>query len=157
MTQDTNKLSEDVSDIDIRQIMELIPHRYPMLMVDRVVDVIPFESATGIKNVSMNESYFQGHFPRHPIFPGVLLIESMAQTACILVVKSLGKEVMGRLVYFMMIDSARFRKPVVPGDSVIIKVNKLNQHKNVWKFHGEALVEDVLCAEANYAAMILDE
>ena len=108
--------------IDIERIMRLIPHRYPFLMIDRVIDVKPNTSATGIKNVSINEPHFQGHFPQKPVMPGVLIIEAMAQTAGVLVVHSLGAEAEGKLVYFMTIDNARFRRPVVPGDQLHIHV-----------------------------------
>lgn len=143
--------------IEIDRIRQMIPHRFPMLMIDRVVDVVVNERATGIKNVSVNEPYFQGHFPADPVMPGVLIIEAMAQTAAVLVVATLGAEKEGRLVYFMTIDSARFRKPVVPGDTVKINVVKQRNRGNVWKFRGEATVEGVLVAEATYAAMIRDD
>lgn len=146
-----------VAELDITQVMRMIPHRYPMLMVDRVVDLVPNVSAVGIKNISINEQYFQGHFPQRPVMPGVLIIESMAQTAAVLVVATLGASAEGKLVYFMTIDDARFRKPLTPGDTVHIHVTKLRQRGNVWKFRGEARVKDLLCAEATYAAMILDE
>jgi 3-hydroxyacyl-[acyl-carrier-protein] dehydratase len=142
--------------LDIGRIMEMIPHRYPMLMIDRVVDVVADRSAVGIKNVSINEPFFQGHFPSHPVMPGVLIIESMAQTAAVLVVQTLGKEAEGKLVYFMTIDEARFRRPVGPGDTVHVHVEKQRSRGNVWKFRGEAKVNGTLCAEAIYSAMILD-
>ncbi len=144
-------------DIDIVRVMEMIPHRYPMLMIDRVINIVPNVSAIGLKNVSINESLFQGHFPKRPVMPGVLIIEAMAQTAAVLVVQTLGKEAEGKLVYFMTIDEARFRKPVTPGDTLHIHVTKLQQRRNVWRFRGEAKVNGTLCAEATYAAMILDE
>ena len=140
--------------LTIDRIQEMIPHRYPMLMIDRVVDVVRGERATGIKNVTINEFYFQGHFPAEPVMPGVLIIEAMAQTAAVLVVATLGAEKEGRLVYFMTIDEARFRKPVVPGDTVFIHVVKQQRRTSVWKFRAEAKVQDVLVAEATYAAMI---
>ncbi len=142
--------------IDIAGIMARIPHRYPMLLIDRIIDVVPGESCTGIKNVSANEPCFQGHFPGHPIMPGVLIIEAMAQTSATLVVDSLnnvGSD--SHIVYFMTIESARFRKPVVPGDQLHIKVTKDRQRGNVWKFKGEAYVGDSLCAEAIYTAMLV--
>ena len=142
--------------LDIARIMEAIPHRYPFLLVDRVVDFIPGVSATGIKNVSINEGIFQGHFPRHPVFPGVMIIESMAQTAGVLVVETLGASARGKLVYFMSIEGAKFRKPVVPGDQMRVHVTKERQRGNVWKFSAEAKVDGVVVAEATYAAMILD-
>jgi 3-hydroxyacyl-[acyl-carrier-protein] dehydratase len=143
--------------IEIDRIKQMIPHRYPMLMIDRIIDVIPNVRATGIKNVTINEPFFQGHFPSFPVMPGVLIIEAMAQTAGVLVVGSLGPEKEGRLVYFMSIDSARFRKPVVPGNTIHIHVEKLRNRGNVWKFKGEAKVDGVLVAEATYAAMIRDQ
>ncbi len=142
--------------LDTARITQMIPHRYPFLMIDRVVDVIPYTSATGIKNVSINEPHFQGHFPQRPVMPGVLIVEAMAQTAGVLVVHSLGPEAEGKLVYFMTIDNARFRRPVVPGDQLHIHVVKERNRANVWKFKGEAKVGDVLVAEATYSAMILD-
>lgn len=145
-----------IEEIDIQRIMELIPHRYPMLMIDRVVEVVPFESAVGIKNVSANEGYFQGHFPERPVMPGVLIIESMAQTAAVLVVHSLGQAAYGKLVYFMSIDDARFRRPVTPGDVLRIPVKRQQHRRNVWKFYAEARVGDRVHAEASFAAMIMD-
>ena len=146
-----------IAEIDIMRVMELIPHRYPMLMIDKVVDIVPNHSAVGIKCVSINEAYFQGHFPRKPVMPGVLIIESMAQTAGVLVVQTLGDAAAGKLVYFMSVDSARFRRPVTPGDTLRIHVNKLQHRRNVWKFSAEAKVDGRLCAEATYAAMIMDD
>lgn len=146
-----------VSRIDINRVMEMIPHRYPMLMIDRVINLMPGQSATGIKNVSINEGFFQGHFPTRPVMPGVLIIEAMAQTAAVLVVHTLGKDAEGKLVYFMSIDGARFRKPVGPGDQVHIHVAKERNRGSVWRFTCEAKVDDVLVAEATIAAMILDE
>ena len=142
--------------IDIGRIMEMIPHRYPFLMIDRVVDVVPDASAVGIKNVTINEPFFQGHFPEHPVMPGVLIVEAMAQTAAVLVVRTMGEQSEGKLVYFMSIDQARFRKPVGPGDSLHIRVEKQRNRANVWKFKGEARVGETLMAEATFAAMIVD-
>ena len=153
---DAAATSESGYDLDILRIMDMIPHRYPMLMIDRLVDVVPGISAVGIKNVSINEPFFQGHFPKQPVMPGVMIIESMAQTAAALVVESLGGNAEGKLVYFMSVDSARFRRKVVPGDQLHIQVTKMHHRKNVWKFHGEAKVDGRLCAEATYAAMIAD-
>ena len=145
-----------VPPIDIRQIMDMIPHRYPFLMVDRVIDYVPNESAVGLKNVTINEPFFQGHFPGVPVMPGVLMIESMAQTAAILVVQSQNLAKQGKLVYFMTIDNTKFRKPVGPGDALHIHVTTIKQRGPVWKFKGEAKVEGVLVAEAEFSAMIVD-
>jgi len=142
--------------IDINRIMKMIPHRYPILLVDRLLEFVPGESAVGLKNVTMNEPHFQGHFPSFPVMPGVLIVEAMAQTSAILVVQTLGAEAEGKLVYFMSIDTAKFRKPVTPGDSMHIRVTKIQNRKTVWKFKGEATVDGVLCAEAEFSAMIVD-
>ena len=136
--------------------MEMIPHRYPFLMIDRVDDLVPDASATGIKNISIGEPYFQGHFPDHPVMPGVLIIEAMAQTAAVLVVATLGSESEGKLVYFMAIDSARFRNPVGPGDTLRVHVTKQANRGNVWKFVGQAKSGDVVVADATFSAMIMD-
>lgn len=145
-----------VAEIDIQRIMQMIPHRYPFLLIDRVVDVVVGESAVGIKNVSINEGYFQGHFPQHPVMPGVLMIEAMAQTAAVLVVHTLGPESEGKLVYFMSVDNARFRHPVFPGDQLHVKVTRKQNRGSVWKFDGSAIVAGKLMAEATFAAMIRD-
>jgi 3-hydroxyacyl-[acyl-carrier-protein] dehydratase len=145
-----------VAEIDITRVMQMIPHRYPMLMIDRVIDIVPDVRATGVKNISINEQYFQGHFPQRPVMPGVLIIESMAQTAAVLVVQTLGAAAEGKLVYFMTVDDARFRRPLTPGDTAYIHVVKQRKRGNVWKFRGEAKVGDTLCAEATFSAMILD-
>jgi 3-hydroxyacyl-[acyl-carrier-protein] dehydratase len=142
--------------LDIMKVMEKIPHRYPMLLVDRVQDMVLNESAVGIKNVTINEPFFQGHFPTRPIMPGVLIIESMAQTAAVLVVHSLGKAAEGKLVYFMTISDARFRRPVEPGDTLHIHVSRQQSRGNVWRFSGKAKIGDTLAAEASFAAMIMD-
>jgi 3-hydroxyacyl-[acyl-carrier-protein] dehydratase len=142
---------------EISQLMQLLPHRYPMLLVDRVHDLNPGTSATGIKNVSINEQFFQGHFPAQPVMPGVLLVEAMAQTAAVVVISGLDSTSEGKLVYFMSIDGARFRKPVTPGDQVCLHVEKIQNRRNVWKFKGEAKVDGTLVAEATYTAMIVDE
>ena len=154
---DTTQPGGVVAEIDIQRIMEMIPHRYPFLFIDRVVDVVAGERAVGIKNVSINEPCFQGHFPRHPVLPGVLIIEAMAQTAAVLVVHSLGAESEGKLVYFMSVDNARFRHPVFPGDQLHVRVERKQNRGNVWKFEGRAKVGANLMAEAVFAAMILDD
>ncbi len=144
----------EMVNVDIQRIMEMIPHRYPFLLIDKVVDIAIDDSAVGIKNVTMNEPQFTGHFPQQPIMPGVLIIESMAQTAAILVVQTLGEDAEGKLVYFMSIDNARFRKPVVPGDVMHIHVKKKQSRGPVWKFESEVRVNDQVVAEATIAAMI---
>jgi 3-hydroxyacyl-[acyl-carrier-protein] dehydratase len=145
-----------VEAYDIAQIMRAIPHRYPFLLVDRIVEVRKNHSCVGIKNVSINENFFQGHFPEHPVMPGVLIVESMAQTAAVLVVETLGPAARGKLVYFMSVEGAKFRKPVGPGDQLRIHVNKDRQRGNIWKFAAEAKVDGKVVAEATYTAMILD-
>jgi len=147
---------QQVTQVDVQRIMEMIPHRHPFLMIDKVVDMVANERATGVKNVSINEGYFQGHFPARPVMPGVLIIEAMAQTAAVLVVHTLGPEAEGKLVYFMSVDNARFRRPVFPGDRLDVYVSKQRHRGNVWKFEGQAKVGDNLMAEAVFAAMILN-
>ncbi len=141
---------------DIQRILHMLPHRYPLLMVDKVVDMQLDHSAVGIKNVTINEPFFQGHFPSDPVMPGVLVVEAMAQTACVLVVSTFGAASEGKLVYFMSIDGVRFRRPVVPGDRLELHVQKVQSRANVWKFSGRALVEGKVAAEATFAAMIRD-
>jgi 3-hydroxyacyl-[acyl-carrier-protein] dehydratase len=154
---DTLETGDKMDQMDISRIMELIPHRYPFLMIDRVIDVVPGMKATGVKNVSINEQFFAGHFPEKPVMPGVLIIEAMAQTAACLVVHTLGEASEGKLVYFMSVDGARFRKPVEPGDQLHVEVTKQRSRGNVWKFAGRAMVGDTLVAEATYAAMIMND
>ncbi|MGE0120698.1 MAG: 3-hydroxyacyl-ACP dehydratase FabZ [Dongiaceae bacterium] len=146
------------SDVVIRveRIMDMIPHRFPFLMIDRVVDVVSDQSAVGIKNVSINEYFFQGHFPGHAVMPGVLLIEAMAQTAAVFVVHTLGPDAEGKLVYFMSIENAKFRRPVVPGDQLRVHVTKERNRGAVWKLRGEVKVDGVTVADATFAAMIRD-
>jgi 3-hydroxyacyl-[acyl-carrier-protein] dehydratase len=147
---------EQAIEIDVQRIMEMIPHRHPFLMIDKVIDVVANERATGVKNVSINENYFQGHFPTRPVMPGVLIIEAMAQTAAVLVVHTLGQDSEGKLVYFMSVDNARFRRPVFPGDVLHVRVVKQRHRANVWKFEGRAEVRGQLMAEAVFAAMIMN-
>ncbi|CAH2599018.1 3-hydroxy-acyl-[acyl-carrier-protein] dehydratase [Rhodovastum atsumiense] len=146
-----------IGTVDIARIMHAIPHRYPFLLIDRVVEVVRNHSAVGIKNVTVNENFFQGHFPGHPVMPGVLIIESMAQTAAVLVVETLGEEAAGKVVYFMSVESAKFRRPVQPGDQLRIHVTKDRNRGNVWKFNAVARVDGVSVAEATYAAMIMSK
>lgn len=145
-----------IKTLDVLRIMECIPHRYPFLLIDRVIDVQHDVSAVGLKNVSINENFFQGHFPGQPVMPGVLIIEAMAQTAGVLVVETLGPDCEGKLVYFMTIDKARFRKPVVPGDQLRIEVTKVQSRGPVWKFEGQVKVDGTLVSEASFGAMIVD-
>ena len=144
--------------MDINEIREYLPHRYPFLLVDRVTEMdIEAKRVRAYKNVTINEPFFNGHFPQHPIMPGVLIIEAMAQSAAVLVVYTLGSVSEGKLVYFMSIDNARFRKPVVPGDTLHVHVHKRQRRGNVWKFESEAKVDGKVVAEATFAAMIVDK
>ena len=145
-----------LADLDAEAIHRLIPHRYPFLLIDRVVEILLDTSAVGIKNVTVNEAFFQGHFPGHPIMPGVLIVEAMAQTAAALVAASVGPAAEGKVVYFMSIEQARFRRPVVPGDQLRIKVTKQQRRLGVWKFVGHATVEGKTAAEAVISAKIMD-
>ena len=142
---------------DIGRILKLLPHRYPFLLIDKMYDMDGEDSGTAIKNVTMNEPFFQGHFPGRPVMPGVLIVEAMAQTAGALVLDHLGDEHAGKLVFFMSIDKARFRKPVVPGDTLHIHVKLSNKRPPVWKYWAEALVDGKKCAEAEIGAMLMNE
>jgi 3-hydroxyacyl-[acyl-carrier-protein] dehydratase len=148
-------IDPDLPQADILAIKRMIPHRYPFLMIDRVVNIAVNKSAVGIKNVSVNEPYFDGHFPVRPVMPGVLIIEAMAQTSAVLVVETLDLVDKNLLVYFMGIDEAKFRHVVQPGDRLDLQVDALRGRSMVWKFRGEARVGDTLCAEAIFAAMIM--
>lgn len=140
--------------LDMEQIKRLLPHRAPFLFVESISDVVPGQSATGWKSVSFNEPHFVGHFPQYAVMPGVLIIESMAQTAGALVVHTLGLQDQQRVVYFMTIDKARFRRPVHPGTMLRMPVKVIRHRGSVWRFEGKAYVNDDLCAEAEYSAMI---
>ena len=143
--------------LDIQRLLTLLPHRYPLLMVDRIIDVRADEYGVGIKNVSFNEPQFQGHFPERPIMPGVLLIEGMAQTAGAICVASRAGSAKPSLVYLMTVDQAKFRKPVVPGDQVRYYMTRLSKRRNMWWFQGEAKVEGALVCEARISAMLVDK
>jgi 3-hydroxyacyl-[acyl-carrier-protein] dehydratase len=141
---------------DIARVMQLLPHRYPFLMLDRIYDMNGDESGVGVKNVTINEPFFQGHFPLFPVMPGVLIIEGLAQTAGALCVHSLGTNYKAELVYFMGIDNAKFRKPVLPGDQLHYHVKKVRSRGRVWRFYGEAKVNGQVVAEAEVSAMLTD-
>lgn len=143
--------------LDMEQIKRLLPHRAPFLFVERISDIVPGQSATGWKSVSFNEPHFLGHFPAYAVMPGVLIIESMAQTAGAFVVHMMGLQDQKRIVYFMTIDKARFRRPVHPGDVLRMPVKVIRHRGTVWRFEGKAYVNDELCAEAEYSAMISDQ
>ena len=142
--------------LDIRQVMQALPHRYPMLLVDRVEELIPGRSIRAVKAVTINEPFFQGHFPGRPIMPGVLIVEALAQAAGVLAVKSLGLEGSGKLVYFMAIDDTKFRVPVEPGVLMTLEVEFTQMRKTASKFTGRALVNGKLAAQASFTAMIAD-
>jgi 3-hydroxyacyl-[acyl-carrier-protein] dehydratase len=153
---DAKAPSPKLASADIEQIMKLLPHRYPFLLLDRIIDMDRDESAVGIKNVTINEPFFQGHFPGYPVMPGVLIIEALAQTAGALCVHNSGTTDIPQIVYFMGIDNAKFRKPVVPGDQLHLHVKKIRSRGPVWRFSGEAKVHGQVVAEAEISAMIVD-
>ena len=146
-----------MSELDIKRIMEILPHRYPMLLVDRITELVPMKRAVGYKNLTMNEQFFQGHFPGLPVMPGVLMIEGMAQTASILALRLLPPPVQQRTMFFLTIDKAKFRKPARPGDILEYHVDKLSRRRSMWWYRGEAKVGDVLIAEAEVGAYLSEE
>ncbi len=152
---DENFTPETLKTLDVEAIKKMIPHRHPFLMIDGIINLVPDVEVTGIKNVTGEEDFFEGHFPGHPIMPGVLIVEAMAQTSAILVIGTVGKQP-GSVVYFMSVDQARFRKPVFPGDRLMLHVDKQRKRGKVWKFKGEARVGDNLVAEATFSAMIVE-
>lgn len=142
--------------MDINEIMQYLPHRYPFLLVDRIIDIQQGESITGIKNVTFNEPFFQGHFPGQPIMPGVLIVEAMAQVGGVMAFLTL-TEGKGKSVYFMSIEKAKFRRPVVPGDQLRLEIKVVQQRGNVWKLSGSATVDGKLVSEADFTAMVIDK
>src|SRR3546814_829099 len=150
------EVAETAGWIDVRRIMAMLPHRYPMLLVDRVLEIVPDRSIRAIKAVSINEPFFQGHFPGRPIMPGVLIVEALAQAAGVLAIDALGLEGSGKLVYFMAIEGAKFRAPVEPGVLLSLDVEFVQKRSSVCKFSGRASVDGKLAAEANFTAMIAD-
>jgi 3-hydroxyacyl-[acyl-carrier-protein] dehydratase len=149
-----NEIGSTVETVDIAGILRSIPHRYPFLMIDRIIGIRGDDFAIGIKNVTANEPQFEGHFPGNPIFPGVLLIEGMAQTAGVICMYVLGRQAEGSSVYFLTIDKAKFRKPVFPGDTVEYHMTKTARRKNMWWYRGEAKVAGQIVAEADVGAII---
>ncbi len=152
----TTEATDAVGDIDITEILSRIPHRYPFLLVDRCEEFKPSESIVGIKCVTMNEPFFQGHFPAYPVMPGVLIVEAMAQTGAIMMSKSLNIDISGKVIYFMSIDGVRFRSPVRPGDVLRMHVEVTRARGDIFKFKGKALVGGKVAAEAEFAAMSAD-
>lgn len=146
----------DYSNYDVRRVMSVLPHRYPMLLVDRVDELIVDERITAVKAVSMNEGFFQGHFPDRPIMPGVMIVEALAQAAGVLAMESFGLAGSGKLVYFMAIDNAKFRAPVEPGCLLHLKVEFTQKRPRVCKFSGKAMIGDEVAAQADFMAMIAD-
>jgi 3-hydroxyacyl-[acyl-carrier-protein] dehydratase len=142
------------SVLELEELMRILPHRYPMLMIDRLIEIRPGESAVGVKNVSYNEPFFQGHFPQKPIMPGVMMIEAMAQAAAAFTSYTENLDAEGKIVLFMGVDRARFRRPVVPGDQLLIRVSTAQRRPPVWRFEGEATVDGKRVAEASFAAML---
>lgn len=153
---DRSGAASTVAPIDVRGVMAALPHRFPMLLVDRVIELIPDRSITAVKGVTINEPFFAGHFPGRPIMPGVLIVEALAQAAGVLAVETLGLSGTGKLVYFMAIDEAKFRAPVEPGVLLQLHVEFVQRRPRVCKFAGTASVDGKVAAEANFTAMIAD-
>lgn len=156
MNEAVTQQSETLESFDIMKLLSYLPHRYPFLLVDKIIEAKGDDSCIGIKNVTFNEPQFQGHFPERPVMPGVLLIEGMAQTAGALCVNA-SKSAKPKLVYFMTIDKAKFRKPVGPGDTVEFHMTKINQRRNMWWYRGEAKVRGQIVCEAEVSAMLITE
>ncbi len=146
----------ELATADVQKIMQLLPHRYPFLLLDKIIDIDRDQSAIGIKNVTINEPFFQGHFPKYPVMPGVLIIEALAQTAGAICVHNSGAIDIPQIVYFMGIDNAKFRKPVLPGDQLRLHVKQVRNRANVWRFKCEAKVDGKTVCEADISAMIVD-
>jgi 3-hydroxyacyl-[acyl-carrier-protein] dehydratase len=155
MSDEAPAAGTPLADVDYAGVMRMLPHRYPMLLVDRVVELVAQERAVGVKNVTFNEPFFPGHFPADPIMPGVLLIEALGQTAAVLMIASLGADTSDKSVYFMSIDGARFRRPVRPGDEVRLAVQLLKARLGVWRFAGQALVGGQVASEAEFSAKLV--
>lgn len=150
-------IQSELPSFDAEGIKSLIPHRDPMLLLDQIVNIVEGQSILGIKNVTGKEDFFRGHFPSHPVMPGVLIVEAMAQSAACLVVHTMGQEARGKVVYFMSIEDAKFRKPVIPGDVLYLQCDAQRSRGNVWKFKGVGTVNGVKVAEATYSAMIMED
>lgn len=150
------KTEETLQGADIAQIMSALPHRYPFLLVDRILEMHRGESAIGVKNVTMNEWFFQGHFPGKPVFPGVLIIEALAQTAAAFTVFTENLDTDGKVVFFTTIDKVKFRRPVSPGDQLKLSVRVTQNRGMLWKYDGAALVDDAVAAQASFAAMVVE-
>lgn len=149
-----HKIEPGKTTLDVNEVMELLPHRYPLLLIDKLIDIRPGESAIGVKNVTYGEQFFQGHFPQKPVMPGVLIIEAMAQAAAAFTSYTEQLDVEGKIVLFMGVDKARFRRPVVPGDQMHIHVRTIQRRPPVWRFEGEASVDGKRVADATFAAML---
>ncbi len=152
---DTDK-HDYLEPMDILKLMDILPHRYPMLLVDRIINITENDGATGIKNVTINEPFFQGHFPGKPVMPGVLIIESMAQTAAAYTAYAGNVNTEGKIILFMGLDKVKFRKPVIPGDQLKIHVSITQKRPPVWKYESRATVDGQVVAEASYKAMLAD-